>query len=370
MSNTERDPQQQVLTEPGPAAGELSPGIRDGVNGVALLEPRHVPLGGPRAMNVRRTLPQRARSLVGAWCFLDFYGPDEVSETGGMMVARHPHTGLATVSWLFTGRINHIDSAGHWATVRPGDAVFMNAGRGITHSEITTEDTTILHGAQLWYAFPERNRFVEPSLDVHRPEPVNGDGWTARVFAGELLGVTSPLGTMAPISGAELRLEPGARLEIDVPEGHEHALLRVQGELSLNATAVPEDHLAVIDTGHRTLAVEAGDEPVLALLIGGEPLGEEIIMWWNFIGRTHEEIEGYRAAYQAEMGFEPPPADSPLPGRADALGEPVDGHLYDVHRGSTYDDGRPFPQFGTFPPDQPAPIPAPPLPTTRLRPRR
>ncbi|MFS0885600.1 pirin family protein [Aeromicrobium sp. 179-A 4D2 NHS] len=340
MSNPERDPQEQVLAERGYSRDGLSPGIRAGSDGVTLLEPREVPLGGPRAMTVRRTLPQRARSLVGAWCFLDFYGPDPVSATGGMRVARHPHTGLATVSWLFEGRIDHIDSAGHWATVRPGDAVFMNAGRGITHSEHSSADTTVLHGAQLWYAFPEDQRFGEPSLDVHRPEAVHGDGWQARVFAGTLLGVTSPLRTRAPISGAELRLDPGTRLELEVPEGHEHALLRVEGDVSLNANPVPSDHLAVVETGHRTLTVEAGPEPVLALLIGGEPFGEQIVMWWNFIGRSHEEIEAFRATYQAEMGFDGSPGDD----------------VADL-------------QFGTFPPHQPAPIPAPALPTTRLRPR-
>lgn len=341
MSNTEKDPQEQVLAEPEYTRNGLSPGVRE-VGDVMLLEPRHVPLGGPRAMTVRRTLPQRARSLVGAWCFLDFYGPDRVSESGGMRVARHPHTGLATVSWLFEGSVDHIDSAGHWATVRPGDAVFMNAGRGITHSEHSGGDTEILHGAQLWYAFPDHNRFGEPSLDVHRPEPVRGDGWQARVFAGSLLGMTSPLDTRAPISGAELHLEAGTVLEIEVPEGHEHALLRVEGDVSLNGTQVPRDHLAVVETGHRSLRVEAGDHPVLALLIGGEPFGEEIVMWWNFIGRSHEEIEAFRATYQAEMGFE-------------------------ARHGAQPDERG---QFGTFPPGQPDPLPAPALPNTRLKPRQ
>ncbi|MDN5852995.1 MAG: pirin family protein, partial [Actinomycetia bacterium] len=294
---------------------------------------------------------------------------ERVGDTGGMRVARHPHTGLATVSWLFTGRVDHIDSAGNWATVHPGDAVFMNAGRGITHSEHSSPDTTILHGAQLWYAFPDHNRFGKPSLDVHRPQAVHGDGWQARVFAGELLGITAPLKTRAPISGAELRLDPGTRLDIEVPEGHEHALLRVEGDVSLNDTAVPADHLAVVETGHRALRVEAGTEPVLALLIGGEPFGEEIIMWWNFIGRTHEEIETYRAAYQAEMGFEVPLAGSPLSEFEEPLGEPIDGELYDRLRDECYEDDRAFPQFGTFPAGQPAPIPAPALPGTRLRPR-
>jgi len=312
--------------------------------GVELLEPRAVPLGGPRAMTVRRTLPQRARSLVGAWCFLDSYGPDDVAETGGMRVARHPHTGLATVSWLFSGQIDHIDSAGHWAAVRPGDAVFMNAGRGITHSEHSSADTTILHGVQLWYAFPDERRFEEPSLDVHRPELVHGDGWHARVFAGRLLGVTAPLPTRAPISGAELRLQPHTVLHIDVPNDHEHALLQVAGPVSMNGTPVPTDHLAVVDTGSTTLTIGAGDEPVLAVLIGGAPFGEPIVMWWNFIGRSHEEIAEFRAAYQAEMGFESATGDTDP-----RLGEP---------------------RYGEFPPGQPDPLPAPALPNTRLKPRR
>lgn len=368
MTSTEQDPQEQLaesrrLVSEGPSAGTA---------GITLLEPRDVPLGGPRAMNVRRTLPQRARSLVGAWCFLDFYGPDRVDESGGMRVARHPHTGLATVSWLFSGRINHIDSAGNWATVRPGDAVFMNAGRGITHSEHSTADTAVLHGAQLWYAFPEEHRFVAPSLDSHHPEPVQGEGWQARVFAGELLGAKAPLRTYIPLTGAELRLEPGAVLDIDVPDGHEHALLPVEGEVHFNGEHVPSDHLAVVDTGRDRLQVRAGDEPVLALLIGGEPLGEPIVMWWNFVGRSHEEIAGFRAAYQAEMGFETADETSPLRdiegAGATPLQEPLDGELLDRLIGTTYADGQPFPQFGTFPPRQPAPLPAPALPTTRMKP--
>ena len=104
-------------------------------------------------MTVQRTIPQRARSFIGAWCFLDYFGPDDVAQSGGMQVPRHPHTGLATVSWLFEGRVDHIDSAGHWALVRPGEVNLMSAGYGITHSEYSTRDTTVLHGVQLWYTF-------------------------------------------------------------------------------------------------------------------------------------------------------------------------------------------------------------------------
>lgn len=372
MSNVERSPQEQICVN-GPQA---SRGLRDGVavagSGIEILEPREVPLGGPRAMTVRRTLPQRARSLVGAWCFLDFYGPDDVSTSTPMRVPRHPHTGLATVSWLFSGRIDHLDSAGHWATVRPGELALMNAGRGISHSEYSTEDTTVLHGAQLWFAFPQGHRSSEPSLAAHRPETVSGRGWQAKVFLGELLGSRSPVPTPLPLTGAELRLEPGASLELTIPAEHEHGLLPVSGQVRLDGADVPADHLAVADVGRTTLRIDAGEEPVVALLLGGRPLGEQIVMWWNFVGRSHEDIAAYRAAYQSEMGFEPPPAGSPLHRHlpeGESLGAPLSGELRDALSGETYDDGRPFPQFGDFPPHTAPPLPAPALPTTRMKPR-
>ncbi|MDZ5077253.1 pirin family protein [Nesterenkonia sp. HG001] len=370
MSNTERDPQEQLCVNGSQASGGLRDGVAVAESGVEVLEPRDVPLGGPRAMNVRRTLPQRARSLVGAWCFLDFFGPHDVTEFGPMRIPRHPHTGLATVSWLFSGRIDHLDSAGHWATVRPGELALMNAGRGISHSEHSAADTTMLHGAQLWYAFPDEHRFVEPSLDAHRPETVAGEGWEAKVFLGELLGSRSPARTYIPLTGAELRLEPGAVLDIEVPPGHEHGLLSVRGAVRLHGADIPADHLGVVGAGPTVLRVEAGAEPVLALLIGGEPLDEQIVMWWNFVGRSHEEVAAYRAAYQAEMGFETPPPGSPMSVRTDAaLGAPVQGELREALAGATYEDGLPFPQFGDFPPGQDAPLPAPALPTARMKPR-
>src|SRR5699024_5269383 len=124
-----------------------------------------VPLGGPRAMTVQRTIPQRARSLIGAWCFLDYFGPDDVAETGGMQVPRHPHTGLATVSCLFEGRVDLVDSAGNWALIRPGEVSIMSAAYGITHSEYSSPDTNTMHAGQLWYACSEEQRCVASHLD-------------------------------------------------------------------------------------------------------------------------------------------------------------------------------------------------------------
>src|SRR5690349_8222856 len=128
-------------------------------------------------MTVRRTLPQRSRTMIGAWCFVDHYGPDDVASTGGMDVAPHPHTGLQTVSWLFTGEIEHRDSLGVHAHVRPGEVNLMTSGRGIAHSEVSTPATSTLHGVQLWVALPEAARDGRRAFDHHAPAPRRGPGW-------------------------------------------------------------------------------------------------------------------------------------------------------------------------------------------------
>lgn len=282
-------------------------------------------------MTVRRTLPSRERSLIGAWCFLDHYGPDDVASTGGMAVPRHPHTGLATVSWLFTGEVDHLDSAGNAARVLPGELNLMTAGRGITHSEFSTEDTSILHGVQLWFALPDRARFGDPGFDHYAPETIVVDGGEAVVFLGSLAGSTSPVQTPTPLLGAELRLRAGSMLTLAVDRGHEHGVLVDTGSATFEGQALNRGDLGYAAPGVTSLTVTTGAEDSRLVLIGGEPLGEQIIMWWNFIGRSHEEITEFRAAYQHEI--------------------------------STGEVGA----FGPFPAGTPDPIPAPPLPNARLR---
>lgn len=331
MTNLDEHPGVEVLEAGRPYAA------------VQALEPRLVPLGGPRAMTVYRTLPQRERSLVGAWCFLDHYGPDDVAATGGMRVPRHPHTGLATVSWLFSGRIGHLDSGGHAASVVPGELNLMIAGRGITHQEISDPETAVLHGVQLWYALPERTRFGDNGFVHYVPEPVTLPGATARVFVGRLLGSISPVDTRTPdLLGAELVLEPGASVRLDVRADFEHAVLAESDQVFVNSIAVGHRSLAYIPPGSETLVISAGgDAGVRVILLGGVPLGEQIVMWWNFVGRDHDEIAEFRRRYQAELGFEPEDA--------------TDAGAPDL--------------FGPFPAGQPQPLPAPPLPSVRLRPR-
>lgn len=331
MSNTEVAPQ-EILCE-----------TDDSCVGVEVLVPRQVPLGGPRAMDVRRTLPQRQRSLIGAWCFLDHYGPDRVGESGGMHVPRHPHTGLQTVSWLFTGEIEHRDSAGFHAAVRPGEVNLMTAGRGISHSEFSTPGTDVLHGAQLWVALPDSARQMEPTFEHYRPDPLSGPGWVMRVFLGSMAGSTSPVTAHTPLLGAEILLDAGATLSLDTDASFEHGLLVDDGALTVDGHPVAKDHLAYLPAGRSTLTLAAGVEPLRLLLIGGEPLGEQIVMWWNFVGRSHDEIVTYRAQWQTEIGAEDAPA---------AAGTGSAGL-----------------RFGTFPEGEPAPLPAPALPNVRLRPR-
>ena len=205
MSNLEKHPPEELLAESRSTQADVA-ATRDAPAAstvVEILEPREVPLGGPRAMTVRRTLPQRRRSLIGAWCFVDHYGPDVVSQSGGMTVPPHPHTGLQTVSWLFAGDIDHRDSVGTHATVRPGQLNLMTAGNGIAHSEVSLPATTVLHGAQLWVALPDASRFHTPFFEHFVPTPVQFQGASVSVFLGSLVGQTSAATTFSPLVGAK-----------------------------------------------------------------------------------------------------------------------------------------------------------------------
>ncbi|MFH8254077.1 pirin family protein [Streptomyces roseolus] len=262
---------------------------------VEILTPRDVPLGGPRAMTVRRTLPQRARTLIGAWCFADHYGPDPVAETGGMDVAPHPHIGLQTVSWLFSGEIEHRDSLGSHAAVRPGEINLMTGGHGIAHSEVSAPDTTVLHGVQLWVALPDAHRDTPRDFVHHAPRPVRVDGAELRVFLGTLAGDTSPVATFTPLLGAELLLDPGATVTLAVDPAFEHGLLVDEGDLTLDGTPLRPAELGYTAPGRAALTVtNTAPHRARAILLGGQPFEEEIVMWWNFIARNDAEIRRAR----------------------------------------------------------------------------
>jgi quercetin 2,3-dioxygenase len=268
---------------------------------VEVVTSREVPLGGPRSMSVRRTLPQRQRSLIGAWCFVDHYGPDDVAGTGGMDVPPHPHTGLQTVSWLFTGEIEHRDSLGVHAMVRPGELNLMTGGHGIAHSEVSTRATTTLHGVQLWLALPDHARDARRDFTHHVPESVHVEGGTVRVLLGSLAGDTSPVHTFSRLLGAEIVLEPGRQVVLDVDPAFEHGVLVDLGPVGLGETVLERSDLGYLAPGPTTLTLtNPGDEPARVMLLGGEPFDEHIVMWWNFVGRSHDEIVAFREAWEAE----------------------------------------------------------------------
>jgi redox-sensitive bicupin YhaK (pirin superfamily) len=324
-------------TRPDEMAAEASDRPESAPGAVEVLQPRLVPLGGPRAMTVRRTLPQRQRSLIGGWCFIDHYGPDPVAQTGGMSVPPHPHTCLQTVSWLFTGEVEHRDSAGNHALVRPGELNLMTAGRGIAHSEVSTPGAGVLHGVQLWVALPAAARFTDPGFEHYAPELVRGDGFTARVFLGSLLGRSSPVTSYSPLLGAEISIAAGHLLRIPADPGFEHGVLVDSGRVTLNGAVVETARLGCVTAGAEVIELAAGEGgDARVLLLGGAPLGEQIVMWWNFIGRSHEEVVAFREDWQRQRAGRTPGA----PGR-----------------------------YGTFPDAWEHTLPAPELPHVRLRSR-
>lgn len=258
--------------------------------------PKEVALGGEDAMRVRRTLPNLRRSFVGAWCFIDHYGPEE----GACMdVPPHPHTGLQTVSWLFSGEIEHRDSGGVHAMVRPGQVNLMTSGFGIAHSEVSTHSRAALHGVQLWVVLPEGSADLTREFQHHEPDlDAPAAGVQARTFLGRLGDAASPVHTETPLLGSEIILAPGATWEAPVEAGFEHGVLVDTGVVDFDGVRLDPSVLGVRDAGLGHLRLHnPTDAPARLMLLGGEPFDEGVVMWWNFIGRSHEDIARLRSEW-------------------------------------------------------------------------
>src|SRR5262245_22116363 len=325
VSNLERRPQEAAG---GGRAAVADTPVRE------LLSGREVQIG-PRNTLVTRTLPHRERRMVGAWCYLDHYGPENIPGTPGMQVPPHPHTGLQTVSWLVQGQVLHRDSLGSEQLIRPGQLNLMTAGRGISHSEESARGApALLHGVQLWVALPDRHRAVEPDF-AHLPELPIADGGAGfgsssrvTVIMGELAGAVSPARTYSPLIGAEVALDADGSIMVPLRPGFEHAVLPLTGSAVVDEVPLAPGPLLYLGTGRTELEMRNdGPEPARLLLLGGEPFDEQIIMWWNFVGRSHDEIVRMRSGW-------------------------MDGDEFGTVRG--YDGD---------------PLPAPPMPATTLKPR-
>ncbi|MDQ2698023.1 MAG: pirin family protein [Actinomycetota bacterium] len=295
MTRLDADPTETVAPSP--------PREHDG-NGprTVLLTSREVPLGGIRAMQVHRTLPQRDLPLVGAWCFLDRFGPQEAR----MRVEPHPHIGLQTVTWPFIGEVHHRDSIGSDVVVRSGALNLMTSGAGISHSEYSVGEHEVpLDALQLWVALPESRRHGAPAFERHEDLPVvEIDDAAAIVVIGEFAGASSPASVFTPIVGAEVNLPAGARARLPLRPEWEHAIVGIDGEVDAAAApgsegiAVGPHHLLYLGSDRDGIEVSSR-EGATFFLLGGEPFEDDVVMWWNFVARTHEEIVEAREQWEA-----------------------------------------------------------------------
>jgi redox-sensitive bicupin YhaK (pirin superfamily) len=300
MSNLERDPAESTCG--GEAVDEPV---------LELLEARKVWLG--RTTQVRRLLPNKTRRMVGAWCFVDHYGPDDLRnrvdsydtpEPQGMLVPPHPHTGLQTVSWLFDGEIQHRDSVGSEAMVRPGELNIMTSGNGIAHSEVSLPGAPpILHGAQLWVALPDEVRSTTtPAFHRYADLPeVSLDGGKATVMLGTVAGVTSPTHSFTPLVGADLTIDAGRTVMVPLTPAFEYAVLVVGGPLRIGELTPDFGEMVYLGAGRESVELAAVGASGRCLLLGGEPFDEQLVMWWNFIGRSHADIVQARNDWMAAI---------------------------------------------------------------------
>jgi redox-sensitive bicupin YhaK (pirin superfamily) len=275
----------EQITELGGTAGVAAQPALDLYHG------RDVPLGGSTV--VRRLLPNLGRRLVGAWCFVDHYGPDDISGTAGMQVAPHPHIGLQTVSWLLSGEVHHMDSIGSDQLVGAGHLGVMTSGRGIAHSEQSpAAHPGELHGVQLWVALPDAVRNTEPAWQFASDLPVlDLAGGKGTLFMGEVDGAKSLGTSYSPIVGVDLQLLPNGRTTLPLESDFEYGLLVMDGAVEIESATVTVGDFLYLGTGRRDLELGTPHGTAArAMLLGGEPFGEEIVMWWNFVARDSDEI--------------------------------------------------------------------------------
>ena len=263
-----------------------------------IIAPRTVKLTTRTGIDIQRTLPHRYIRTIGAWCFSDHLGPTE--QENAMSVAAHPHVGLQTVSWLFAGEVEHRDSLGSIQIIHPGELNLMTAGHGIAHSELSSTTAGLMHGVQLWTVLPENARDGAAYFDHYNDLPVfKKEQLDIRLFVGELLGHTSPARTFSEMVGAEIDVPAGTMAQLPINESYEYGLLVVAGDLRVNDEQVPLEYLYYQPLGSEEFTIESTGGAKVVLL-GGVPFGEEIVMWWNFIGRTHEEIEEMRLDWESQ----------------------------------------------------------------------
>ena len=281
-----------------------------------LLKPHARDIGG---LEVRRVLPGFPHRTVGPFIFLDHMGPVAFAAGNGIDVRPHPHIGLATVTYLFEGEILHRDSLGSVQAIAPGDVNWMTAGRGIVHSERTAPELrrtgTRMHGIQTWVALPRASELAEPAFH-HHPKAalprVSAPGVELRVIAGSAFGQRSPVQVFSPTLYVAAEMEAGSAFELP-PEHEQRGVYVVEGEISVEGSGVPPQHLAALEHGDG-VEVRAATR-ARAMLLGGAKTDGERFIWWNFVASSRERIEEAKRLWR-EQRFPRIPGETefvPLP---------------------------------------------------------
>lgn len=255
-------------------------------------------------MQIRRAIPTRHRRLIGAWCFLDHFGPVDVSGGKGMRVGPHPHSCLQTVTWLIEGEILHRDSLGSLQVIRSGQLNLMTAGRGISHSEESPmPHPPGMHGVQFWIALPDSARFRDPAFHHHPTLPlIERDGAHMTLLVGQAFGEISPARVYSPLVGLDVVLRPGSAPVLPLQADFEHGLLVTQGAIEVDGDALTPGTLLYLPPGRERVSLRSSG-PARVTLIGGEPLEEPVLMWWNFVGRDKDELTQYCREWNAQSGM-------------------------------------------------------------------
>jgi redox-sensitive bicupin YhaK (pirin superfamily) len=242
--------------------------------------------------------------MVGPWCFLDRFGPLTFAAGAPIDVAPHPHMGLQTVTWLLDGEVVHDDSLQNEAVLRRGGVNVMTSGFAIAHAERTPpKNSGRLNGVQLWTALPDESRNRTASFQ-HLPEVPQWErpGGIVRVFSGRCAEAVSPAEHFSDLIGADLCVHAGAQLDVPLQSHFEHAVLPLDGTCTLDRQAITQGVLYYLGTQRTELTLNGVTESRV-LLIGGPPFPETILMWWNFVARTPNEIRDARADWDAHRRF-------------------------------------------------------------------
>lgn len=244
-----------------------------------------------RGTVIKRALPSRQKRMIGAWCFLDHAGPVTFPQGDGLDVGPHPHIGLQTFTWMIEGTMMHTDSIGSKQLIRPKQVNLMTAGYGISHTEVAPDTETRMHAAQLWIALPDDKINMAPQFDHYPVLPVvEKDNIEFTVLVGEFMDTVSPVQVHTELLGIDVFAKEQTKTRIPLNPKFEYGFMALEGDAIVNGHDLNSDNMVVLEPGISQIEVELPKGSRL-LLIGGEPFESPILLWWNLVGRTQEELK-------------------------------------------------------------------------------